>query len=87
MFDVQTVELPGGFRVALTFEDGLKRVVDLEPFLWGPVFDEIRKNSELFRSVSIQDGTIAWPNGADIAPDTLYKGLGPPPNPHRPPRH
>ena len=84
MFSIRTVELLGGYRVALTFEDGLKRVVDLEPFLWGPVFDEIRINPVLFREVRIQDHTIGWPNGADIAPDTLYYGLGPTPNPHRP---
>lgn len=81
MCDVRSVELRGGHKVALTFEDGRKRVIDLEPYLWGPVFDEIRRNPARFREVRIQDGTIAWPNGADIAPETLYHGLPPVPLP------
>jgi Protein of unknown function (DUF2442) len=67
------------FCVLLSFTDGSKRVVDLEPFLRGPIFEEIRASTEAFRKVKVDKelGTITWPNGADIDPDVLYLGLTP----------
>ena len=60
--------------VQLWFSDGTERVLDLTPFLWGPVFEEIARDDEVFRSVRAdpEAGTIVWPNGADIAPETLH---------------
>ncbi|MEW5985697.1 MAG: DUF2442 domain-containing protein [Chloroflexota bacterium] len=66
-----------GFQVWLEFEDDTHRVVDLEPYLSGPIFQPIRNNPALFRSIRIDGGTIAWPNGADIDPDVLYYELTP----------
>jgi hypothetical protein len=77
LVDVIKVEVKSGRVVDLTFEDGKRRVIDLEPYLHGPVFDEIRTSDDRFREVRIRDGTIAWPNEADIAPETLYLGLPP----------
>lgn len=65
------------FRVRLEFEDGTQREIDLEPYLHGPIFEPIRRNSVVFRSVKVEGGTIAWDNGADIDPDVLYYGLTP----------
>ena len=60
--------------VRLTFVDGSTRVVDLAPFLWGPVFAEIATDDALFAQVSVDTelGTIGWPNGADLDPDVLH---------------
>jgi hypothetical protein len=66
------VELLAGFEVLLRFDDGVTKTVDLEPYLVGPVFDEIRKSPVVFRSMGIDGGTITWPNGADIDPLVLY---------------
>lgn len=77
MVRVRSVEVRNGRVVTLGFTDGTRRDVDLEPYLYGPVFEEIRRNEESFRQVRVQFGTITWPNGADIAPETLYLGLPP----------
>jgi hypothetical protein len=63
-----------GRVVELTFDDGSERVVDLAPRLWGPMFDEIATDDARFSAVFVDDelGTICWPNGADLAPETLF---------------
>lgn len=70
---VIAVELLGGHRVRLSFDDGVSVVRDLLPLLWGPVFDKIRNDTEEFATVSVDPelGVIAWPNGADIDAELL----------------
>ena len=74
---VRAAEPLEGFSVRLAFEDGTKKEVDLEPYLRGPIFEPIRKDSTVFRSLKVEGGTIAWDNGADIDPDVLYYNLTP----------
>ena len=66
-----------GFTVRLEFTDGSNREVNLESYLHGPIFETIRNDPTIFRSVRVEGGTVAWPNGADIDPDVLYYGLKP----------
>lgn len=69
------------YVLEVTFADGVQRQVDLEPFLWGEVFQPLR-DPAYFAQVAVDPdgGTIAWPNGADLAPEFLYYGeAGPPP--------
>ena len=74
--DITHVEVIEGHTVRLRFEDGTEKTVDLDPYLYGPVFDEIRRDPAVFAAVRVDTdaGTIVWPNGADLAPDTLYEG-------------
>ena len=76
---IQSVEFLGAFRVRLKFTDGTLREIDLDRYLHGPIFEDIRNNPNVFRSAKIDDGmgTIYWKNGADIDPDVLYNGLTP----------
>lgn len=58
----------------LTFADGLLGEVELLDRMRGPVFDEARTPSGLAGvMVDLETGTIVWPGGADLAPDTLYE--------------
>lgn len=79
MVRIQSVVPLEDFNVTLTFTDGTERVVDLAPYLNGPVFEPLKRDPETFRSVRVDDelGTIVWPNGADICPDVLYESLTP----------
>ena len=55
------------------FKDGSDGEVDLSSELWGPVFEPL-KDIQYFRSFKVAEyGTLAWPNGADIAPEFLYE--------------
>ena len=74
---VKSVRPIQGFVVRLEFTDGSYRFVDLDRYLAGPIFAHIRADEEFFRAVSVDDGAIAWPNGADIDPDVLYYGIDP----------
>jgi hypothetical protein len=68
-----------GFHVRLELTDGTTKELDLEPYMWGPVFEAIRSDPALFRAVKVDArlGTIAWDNGADLDPDVLCRGLTP----------
>jgi hypothetical protein len=74
---VRSVEPLQGYKVRVTFEDGICREIDLGPYLHGPIFEPIRNSPVLFCAMKIQGGTIAWDNGADIDPDVLYYDLTP----------
>jgi hypothetical protein len=61
-----------GFRIRLTFNDGLEAVVDFADWLDGPVFEPL-KDPDAFARFFVEAGAVTWPNGADIAPETLYE--------------
>ncbi|MBI1800482.1 MAG: DUF2442 domain-containing protein [Chloroflexi bacterium] len=61
------------YKLAVTFEDGQRRVVDLERHLEGEIFEPLR-DIDYFQSFRVDPDldTIAWDNGADISPNFLY---------------
>jgi len=65
----------GGYRLRLTFNDNQEKTIDFEQWLDGPVFEPLR-DLEYFRTFFLDGGTVAWPNGADIAPETLHAARG-----------
>ena len=74
--DITHVEVLHDHVVRLRFADGVEKSIDLDPYLHGRVFAEIRNDAGVFASVKVDpdSGTIVWPNGADLAPDVLYGG-------------
>jgi hypothetical protein len=64
----------GSYSLDLTFKDGTRKRVNLLPLLEGPVFEPLR-DPAFFARVTLDPvaGTVVWPNGADVAPETLYE--------------
>jgi hypothetical protein len=68
-------EYRGGYRIHLTFNDNSEKTIDFQEWLDGPVFEPL-KNLEYFQRFFVDGGTVGWPNGADLAPETLYEQTG-----------
>lgn len=60
-----------GFVVFTRFDDGTEKHIDVSQWFKGPVFEPL-KERKFFRKFFIEGGTLAWPNGVDIAPEALY---------------
>lgn len=71
---VLSAEYRGDYKVHLVFHDGTEGTVDIAQWLDGPVFEPLRDRA-FFQRFFIEAGTLVWPNGADIAPETLYKSI------------
>lgn len=69
---VTRAEYRGEYRIHLTFNDGESGTLDFAEFLDGPVFEPL-KDTAYFQRFFLDGGTVTWPNGADIAPETLYE--------------
>lgn len=70
--NVIRAEYRDGYRIHLIFNDGAEATIDFENWLEGPVFEPL-KAKDYFAKFFIEGGTVTWPNGADIAPETLYE--------------
>ena len=62
----------GGFQLHVVFNDGSENTIDFEQWLEGPMFEPL-KNPDYFKRFFIDGGTVVWPNGADVAPETLFE--------------
>lgn len=74
MIRVTAVEVVGPYVLHVTFDDGSCRTVDVEPVLWGPMFEPLR-DVDRFNEARFDPAleTVTWPNEADIAPEYLYE--------------
>ena len=75
MSRVQAVRALDDYRLNVRFDDGIEGEIALGDRLFGPVFEPLR-DPVVFGQVIVEDfGAIAWPNGADLAPDAIYDHL------------
>jgi hypothetical protein len=73
--DVVAIRYRYDYAYHVVFDDGLEGDVDFTEYIGnGPVFEPLH-DLAFFRRARIEGGTIAWPNGADIAPETLHEKL------------
>jgi len=73
---IQNIRYTGDYTYHIRFTDDREGTVDFKPFLWGEVFEQVR-DKNYFKQAFIDKtaGTITWPNGVDIAPETLYQKI------------
>ena len=72
MLRVTDVDYIGDYCLSLTFNDGVSKQIDLQPYLKGEVFGELLDKQQ-FIQYALTPVTIEWANGADLAPEFLYE--------------
>ena len=75
-----------GWRLRLTLSDGTVIERDVSGLMVGPIFDPLKADQKLFKQVRVEHGTVVWPNGADLWPDTVIWGGPPPEHTSHPPK-
>lgn len=74
LLDIIKVNCLDGYRLEITFEDGVEGIVDIkEAISFDGVFEPLQ-DEDFFRQVKVNSdtGTIEWPNGVDLDPVVLY---------------
>jgi len=65
------------WQLAVTFNDGSSGIVDVSALVNGAdagVFEALR-DPAFFATAYLDCGAVTWPNGADLAPDAMYKEI------------
>lgn len=80
-YDVVNVKYIEGYKLKITFENGRTGVVDLQEYAKMKGVFKRFLDIEYFKRAYVNDelGILCWPDGVDIAPETLYsKATGEP---------
>lgn len=74
MHFVKDVKYLEDYKLNLTFENGISKLVDLQPHLEGEIFKPL-KDISYFQEVKVNHDidTIVWSNDADFSPDFLFE--------------
>ena len=71
---VTEAKVVGPYSLALVFDNGERKRVNLRAELYGPIFEPLRDPAQFAQAyVDADSRTVVWPNGADFAPDFLYR--------------
>ncbi len=71
MVEVDAVTPLEGHWLRLTLSNGDVVERDVQDRLTGGVLEPVRVRREIFEAAFIDGGTVTWPGGVDIAPETL----------------
>lgn len=74
---IKALSVQPGYRLAVTFQDGLGGIVDCsgvlgasDPGIFAPL-----SSPEFFAQATLQLGVVTWPNGADLDPVWMHDGV------------
>ena len=75
--DVASVKALPGYRLQVTFEDGLTGIVDMSAMVQSSaagVF-AVLADPTRFVQAGVSFGAVTWPEGLDLAPDAMYEEI------------
>ena len=72
MRGIINVEVLPNYELLLTFDNKVKKIKDMKPYLEQGVFKKL-KEEEFFNKVKISFGTISWDDDIDMCADSLYE--------------
>ena len=72
--DLVSAEYVKEYIIHVRFADGVEGDLDLKTELYGPIFEPL-KDEIVFQHFEVHPElrTLTWPNGADFAPEFLYR--------------
>ena len=68
---VKRIQALDDYRLEVVFENGERRLFDVEPYLYRGIFVRLQDRA-LFRAARVVAGSVEWPGGLDLSYDTLY---------------
>ena len=74
LIKVKKANYLGEYKIHCLFSNGIEKIVDLKNELHGEMFKPL-KDKNIFMQFRVDKvlRTIIWPNGADLAPYSLYE--------------
>ncbi|MDR1963942.1 MAG: DUF2442 domain-containing protein [Planctomycetaceae bacterium] len=70
--DIVGVETHSDYSLILTFENGERKRFDMTPYVGRSSWFEELRDWNYFSQAKPEYGTVVWPNGQDLCPDTFY---------------
>lgn len=74
LYQVISAKPMDGFKVFVTFENGVSGIFDCEYLTADPYWAKL-KSPALFRQVRAECGTLCWPEDIDIAPESVWEDV------------
>jgi hypothetical protein len=59
-------------KIYIVFEDGIKKIYDMNDIIQSNPFYNKLKNDEYFNKVKPRGTSVEWPDGEDVCPENLY---------------
>jgi len=69
---ITKAEYANEYKLLLTFNNNVTKLVDLKDTLYGKLFEPLQ-DIEKFKQFQLSDWTVEWYNGADFAPEYLFE--------------
>lgn len=69
--DIKKIKITEDYYIYIEFINNQKKVYNIKKLLENSFFEKL-KDKEYLKKAKIRKDTIEWPNGEDIAPESLY---------------